>query len=88
MAVYHGREPDHQAWQKCDFECHQMEHQISAYTNCSHGCGLAVLHPVYYRHICQAGAKKFARFAENVWKIPRNGRTDEEMAEAGSRGIG
>ena len=68
---------------KCDFECHQMEHQISAYTNCSHGCGLAVLHPVYYRHICQAGAKKFARFAENVWKIPRNGRTDEEMAEAG-----
>lgn len=68
---------------KCDFECHQMEHQISAYTNCSHGCGLAVLHPVYYRHICQAGAKKFARFAGNVWKIPRNGRTDEEMAEAG-----
>ena len=68
---------------KCDFECHQMEHQISAYTNCSHGCGLAVLHPVYYRHICQAGAKKFTRFAENVWKIPRNGRTDEEMAEAG-----
>lgn len=68
---------------KCDFECHQMEHQISAYTNCSHGCGLAVLHPVYYRHICQAGAKKFTRFAENVWRIPRNGRTDEEMAEAG-----
>ena len=68
---------------KCDFECHQMEHQISAYTNCSHGCGLAVLHSVYYRHICQAGAKKFTRFAENVWKIPRNGRTDEEMAEAG-----
>ena len=68
---------------KCDFECHQMEHQISAYTNCSHGCGLAVLHPVYYRHICQAGAKKFTRFAENVWKISRNGRTDEEMAEAG-----
>ena len=68
---------------QADFQCHQMEHQISAYTNCSHGCGLAVLHPVYYRHICQAGAKKFTRFAENVWKIPRNGRTDEEMAEAG-----
>ena len=42
-----------------------------------------MLHPVYYRHICQAGANKFTRFAENVWRIPRNGRTDEEMAEAG-----
>ena len=27
---------------KCDFECHNMEHQLGAYTNCNHGCGLAV----------------------------------------------
>lgn len=32
---------------KCDFQCHQMEHQLGAYTNCNHGAGLAVLHPVY-----------------------------------------
>ena len=31
---------------KCDFECHNMEHQLGAYTNCNHGCGLAVIHPV------------------------------------------
>lgn len=36
---------------KCDFECHNIEHQLGAYTDCNHGCGLAVLHPVYYRHI-------------------------------------
>ena len=36
---------------KCDFSCHGMEHQLGAYTNCNHGRGLAVLHPVYYRHI-------------------------------------
>lgn len=42
---------------KTDFECHQMEHQLGAYTNCNHGAGLAVLHPVYYRHICKAGEK-------------------------------
>ena len=47
---------------KTDFECHQMEHQLGAYTNCNHGAGLAVLHPVYYRHICKAGEKKFAQF--------------------------
>ncbi|HBI59760.1 MAG TPA: NADH-dependent alcohol dehydrogenase, partial [Lachnospiraceae bacterium] len=30
---------------RMDFECHQMEHQLGAYTNCNHGAGLAVLHP-------------------------------------------
>jgi alcohol dehydrogenase YqhD (iron-dependent ADH family) len=30
-----------------DFQAHNMEHQLSAYTNCNHGEGLAVLHPVY-----------------------------------------
>lgn len=68
---------------KCDFECHQMEHQLGAYTDCNHGCGLAVLHPVYYRHIYQDGLPKFVRFAENVWQIPREGKTEEELARAG-----
>lgn len=68
---------------KCDFECHQMEHQLGAYTDCNHGCGLAVLHPVYYRHIYKDGLAKFVRFAENVWEIPRGDKTDEEMAREG-----
>ncbi len=68
---------------KCDFECHQMEHQLGAYTNCNHGFGLAVLHPVYYRHIYKEGLPKFVRFAENVWQIPRDGKSDEELAAAG-----
>ena len=68
---------------KCDFECHQMEHQLGAYTNCNHGEGLAVLHPVYYRHICKAGAPKFARFATEVWGIPAEGKSTIELAKAG-----
>lgn len=68
---------------KCDFECHQMEHQLGAYTNCNHGQGLAVLHPVYYRHVYKDGLTKFVRFAENVWQIPRDGKSDEEFAAAG-----
>ena len=60
-----------------------MEHQLGAYTNCNHGAGLAVLHPVYYRHICKAGKKKFAQFAVNVWGISKDGKTDEELAKAG-----
>lgn len=68
---------------KCDFECHQMEHQLGAFTNCNHGEGLAVLHPVYYRHICEAGAKKFARFAAEIWQIDPAGKTEQELARAG-----
>lgn len=68
---------------KGDFQCHNMEHQLGAYTDCNHGFGLAVLQPVYYRHIYKDGLSKFARFAENVWEIPRDGRSDEALALAG-----
>ncbi len=68
---------------KTDFECHQMEHQLGAYTNCNHGEGLAILHPVYYRHIYQYGLPKFKKFAAEVWGITPDGKTDEELALAG-----
>ena len=68
---------------KTDFECHQMEHQLGAYMNCNHGAGLAVLHPVYYRHIYKDGLAKFKRFATQVWAVPTDGRTDEEIALVG-----
>ena len=65
-----------------DFQAHQIEHQLGAYTNCNHGAGLAVIHPVLYRHICRSGIGRFARFAENVWGIaPR--ASAEETALAG-----
>ncbi|MDO4272121.1 MAG: iron-containing alcohol dehydrogenase [Eubacteriales bacterium] len=66
-----------------DFECHMMEHQLGAYTDCNHGLGLAVIQPVYYRHIYKDGIKKFARFAQSVWGIPSEGKTEEELALAG-----
>lgn len=69
---------------KCtDFQCHQMEHQLGAYTNCNHGAGLAVLHPTYYCHIYKDGLAKFKRFAAEVWNISPDGKTDEEIARAG-----
>ena len=65
-----------------DFQCHQIEHQLGAYTNCNHGAGLAVIHPVLYRHIYKSGAARFARFAQNVWGIASRG-SEEETALAG-----
>ena len=66
-----------------DFQCHQMEHQLGAYTDCNHGQGLAVLHPALYRHIYKDGVAKFKSFAVNVWGIDPNGKTDEETARLG-----
>lgn len=68
---------------RTDFQCHQMEHQLGAYTDCNHGAGLAVLHPTYYRHIYKDGIAKFKRFATEVWNIFPDGKTDEEIARAG-----
>ena len=60
-----------------DFQAHQIEHQLGAYTNCNHGAGLAVIHPVLYRHIYKSGEKRFARFAQNVWGIASKGSVRE-----------
>lgn len=65
-----------------DFQAHQIEHQLGAYTDCNHGQGLAVIHPVLYRHIYKDGVERFARFAKNVWNIEDKGN-DEATAKAG-----
>ena len=65
-----------------DFQCHMLEHQLGAYTNCNHGAGLAVIHPVLYRHIYKSGTARFARWAQNVWGIAPKG-SEEETAAAG-----
>lgn len=68
---------------KGDFQCHMIEHQLGAYTDCSHGQGLAVLHPVVYRHIQKDNVLKFRRFAVKVWDIEDGGRSDDDLASAG-----
>ncbi len=49
-----------------DFQVHQIEHQLGAYTDCNHGQGLAVIQPIYCRHIVKDAPEKFARFAKLV----------------------
>ena len=52
-----------------DFQAHQIEHQLGAYTDCNHGQGLAVIQPVYYRHIVNDAKDKFTRFANVVFGV-------------------
>lgn len=70
-----------------DFQAHQIEHQLGAYTDCNHGQGLAVIHPVLYRHLYKDSIKQFARLAEKVWEVPTEGKTPEELAEAGVQAL-
>lgn len=58
-----------------DFQAHQIEHQLGAYTDCNHGHGLAVIHPAYYRHIVGDAPEKFTLFAKMVFEV--------DTAEAG-----
>lgn len=70
-----------------DFQAHMIEHQLGAYTDCNHGCGLAVIHPVLYRHIYKDAAGRFAHFAETVWGISAEGKTADETALAGIQAL-
>ena len=70
-----------------DFQAHQIQHQLGAYTDCNHGAGLAVIHPVLYRHIYKSGAARFARFAQNVWGIAPKGSDGETPADTDFRAI-
>ena len=66
-----------------DWEVHMIEHQLGAYTDCTHGMGLAAISLPYYRYIYKFGLDKFVRFAKEVWKVDDSGRTKEETALAG-----
>lgn len=66
-----------------DWEVHNIEHQLGAYTDCPHGLGLAVISMPYYRYIYKDGIDKFVRFAENVWNVKTEGKTKDEIALEG-----
>ena len=66
-----------------DWEVHAIEHQVGAYTDCTHGAGLAVVSIPYYKYIYRNGIAKFVRFAKNVWHIDTDHLTDDEAALAG-----
>lgn len=65
------------------FQAHQIEHQLGAYTDCNHGQGLAVIHPVLYRRLCEGAPAKFARFAVNVFGVCAKDKTETETAMEG-----
>lgn len=66
-----------------DWMVHMLGQAIGAYTDATHGMTLSAVSIVYYRHIYPYGLAKFARFANHVWNISSEGKTQEDMALEG-----
>ncbi len=69
-----------------DFQGHQIENMLGAYSHGTHGKQLAVILPKYYRYVFERNPKKFARLARNVFDIREEG-SDLEIADKGIRAI-
>lgn len=66
-----------------DWMSHQIEHALSAFYDIPHGAGLAIVHPVYMKYIYKNAPGKFARYAQSIWGISGEGKTEEELALEG-----
>lgn len=66
-----------------DWEVHMIGHAIGAFTNATHGMTLSGISVAYYRYIMKYAVKRFARFAEVVWGIDSEGKSEEQLASEG-----
>lgn len=53
-----------------DWASHHIEHELSALYDVTHGAGLAVIAPLWMRHVLQTNPDKLVQFATRVWDIP------------------
>ncbi len=66
-----------------DWATHQIEHELSAYNDLTHGAGLSILFPVWMEYVLdEKRAFKFARMARNVFGI-----IEKDEMDAAVKGI-
>ena len=70
-----------------DWMVHMLGQAAGAVTDATHGMTLAAVSLPYYRHILPYGTAKFKRFAENVWNVNPEGKTDMQVAEEGLQAL-
>lgn len=70
-----------------DWASHNMEHELSAFYDCAHGAGLAVVTPAWMKYVYQKHIPMFVQFAVNVMGIEGSFREPEKLAYAGIRAL-
>lgn len=66
-----------------DWMVHMIGQSIGAYTDATHGMTLSAVSLAYYRHILPCAPEKFSRYAQNVWGVQKDGRSDAEVGAEG-----
>ena len=66
-----------------DWSGHQMEHEISAIYDVTHGAGLAVVTPAYMTFMAKHNPRRMVQFAERVFGVPADFGSDEAITLEG-----
>lgn len=66
-----------------DWATHQIEHELSAMFDVTHGAGLAVVWPSWARYVMKENVSRFVRFAVNVMGVENDYTTPEQTALKG-----
>ena len=66
-----------------DWASHQIEHELSAFYDCAHGAGLAVVMPAWMEYVLSHDPMRFARFAVNVFGCEMDFARPERTARQG-----
>ena len=66
-----------------DWASHQIEHELSAFYDCAHGAGLAVVMPAWMEYVLPHNVARFAQFAVRVWDCDMDFARPEITARAG-----
>ena len=70
-----------------DWATHDLEHELSAMFDVTHGAGLAAVWPSWARYVMKEDVKRFVQFAVNVWDIPNDYNDPEGTALKGIEAV-
>ncbi len=68
-----------------DWASHQIQHELSAIYDISHGGGLAIIVPNWMKYVYKENVAKFAQYALRVFDVDPADKTAEEIALEGIR---
>lgn len=68
-----------------DWSSHNIEHEISAVSDCAHGAGLSVVFPAWMKYVYSHDIYRFAQLATRVWGCQMDFANPEATALAGIR---
>lgn len=66
-----------------DWASHNIEHEVSAFYDIAHGAGLSIITPNWMKYVLSEGTEIFKQYAQRVWDVDSEGKTDEQIALEG-----